>query len=417
MTPNAVEPPVPALAGVPRPPGAPGRSVRDLVTGAMVFAVVLLLATSLLNGPLTTAVGFSPPPTAGPTRGSGESPLAVAASSLSGGHGPNSGTRWGCTSAGYETARCAVVASPSRPNAANVSGWIPGPTGTGHPAGVGFLVYDAHDGYDLLMSEGSSSNSSAIFGSPPVYSIFENGGWSSLTVAGGPVYCAYAALAYDSSDQYVVYWGGFSCTSAGDTWTYHDGNWQNVSSLTSPPPLLGSSLSNDPSASGLLWFGGTGPTDQFGTNWTWTFSGGTWTNLSSTLSTTPTGEWWGSMAFDSTDGGVVLVAGSIHNHWETTYATWFFNGTWHAESAVPAPNTFGDLVPPALADDPHDGYLLLVPSWNGTNSSGLSYQYQGGNWTAGPPHLGLLEGLRPSMAYDGHRSADLLIEGPGPILP
>jgi hypothetical protein len=282
---------------------------------------------------------------------------------------------------------------------------------------VGFLVYDAHDGYDLLMSEGSSSNSSAIFGSPPVYSIFENGGWSSLTVAGGPVYCAYAALAYDSSDQYVVYWGGFSCTSAGDTWTYHDGNWQNVSSLTSPPPLLGSSLSNDPSASGLLWFGGTGPTDQFGTNWTWTFSGGTWTNLSSTLSTTPTGEWWGSMAFDSTDGGVVLVAGSIHNHWETTYATWFFNGTWHAESAVPAPNTFGDLVPPALADDPHDGYLLLVPSWNGTNSSGLSYQYQGGNWTAGPPHLGLLEGLRPSMAYDGHRSADLLIEGPGPILP
>jgi hypothetical protein len=381
------------------------------------FAVVLLLTLSLGLVPGTSLAGPPPPTNPGPMSLGHPSPIAAAAESLTAGLGPVSGTRWACSSSASESVRCTLPAPSSRPAVVNTSGWIPGPTGTGHPAGVGFLVYDARDGYDLLMSEESSGNSTALFGSPPVYSIFENGGWSSITVAAGPVYCAYASLAYDSSDQYVVYWGGLSCTSAGDTWIYHGGSWQNVSTTTRPPALLGSSLSDDPGASGLLWFGGTSAQAQFGTNWTWEFVAGNWTNVSSTLTTSPTAEWWGVMSYDSTDGGVVLVAGSVHNHWETTYATWFFNGSWHVEPAVPVPNTYADMVPPAIADDPPDGYVVLVPSWNGTNASGLSYQYQGGNWTPGPSHAGLVEGLRPSMVFDQHRSADLLIEGPGPILP
>ena len=182
--------------------------------------------------------------------------------------------------------------------------------------------------------------------------------------------------------------------------------------------LRGSSLSNDPSVLGLLWFGGCCSAGyNVGTNWTWKFVAGSWTNLSTGVTSLPTGEWDGSMAYDATDQGVLLVSGSTHASWTTTYTSWFFNGTWHPEPNAPVPNTGADSVAPALADDPSDGYVVLVPSWNGTNDSGISFHYSGGAWSAGRNRTGLVETLRPAMVFDGHRNADILLDGAGSSYP
>jgi hypothetical protein len=399
--------------------GAQHRFPRTRPTRSLLvpFAIVVLLTVSLWASTPSPAGRPGPSPVSS-VRTQAGNPLAAATASLTAGRGPNPGIRWDCSPSLSGAVRCSAPEPAAPSPASSGSGWFPVTTSGGLTAGVGFLVYDAQDSYDLLMAEGPSTNATAFEGTAAVYSIFEDGIWSSLSLSGGPLYCAFESLAYDSSDHEVVYWGGSTCTSAGDTWTYQGGVWQNVSTTPSPPALRGSSLSNDPSVLGLLWFGGCCSAGyNVGTNWTWKFVAGSWTNLSTGVTSLPTGEWDGSMAYDATDQGVLLVSGSTHASWTTTYTSWFFNGTWHPEPNAPVPNTGADSVAPALADDPSDGYVVLVPSWNGTNDSGISFHYSGGAWSAGRNHTGLVETLRPAMVFDGHRNADILLDGAGSSYP
>ncbi|MCI4355714.1 MAG: hypothetical protein L3K18_01035 [Thermoplasmata archaeon] len=285
-------------------------------------------------------------------------------------------------------------------------GWIAGPT----PPARGLLVYDAKDGYDLLMAEAPSSNPLAYYGGVASYFSYSNGTWSTLTLVGGPAFCGAGALAYDSSDQVVVFWGNALCRSAGDTWTYQGGAWTNVTGASAPPVAIGANVANDPSVLGLLYFGGCCANGTGG--WTWSYSARTWTNRSSSVSAEPTADSYGAMSYDSTDRGVVLVEGPTASSFSTSYHTWFFNGSWSAEPTAPVPSTNGRIAP-GLADDPTDHYVVLVPSWNGTvNRTGPSFHYANGTWSKGPLQTGLSESLYPALDYDPSAkvAGDLLLE-------
>jgi hypothetical protein len=376
----------------------------------VVVALLVMLTVSVWTGSLLPPVAGATPARHGVQPSVPPAPLDAAASSLRSGGGPARGITWSCPSSTAGTIRCSSPNLTPSPNLNNSSSWLPATAGPGVQPTIGFLVYDAKDGYDLLMYAGpiGSGNVSG----PALYDVFQNGIWSSVSLT-GPQYCYYASLTYDSSDRSVVYWAGYKCPSAGDTWTYQGGAWQNVTGASTPPSLYGYSLADDPGVSGLLWFGGACSTCNAGSNWTWKFVAGNWTNLSYTLTFRPSAEWWGSMSYDSRDGGVVLVSGLSYPVYVPTYTTWFFNGTWHAEPKVPIPVSSFSLLGPALADDPSGGYVLLVPSWNGTNTSGVSYQYTNGTWTAGALHKGLPESGNPLMVYDAGRAADILLDGGG----
>jgi hypothetical protein len=277
--------------------------------------------------------------------------------------------------------------------------------------GQGLLVYDARDGYDLVMELTATDNASEYYGGPALLLAFQNDTWSTVAVTNAPAFCIASQLAYDTTDGYVVYWGGAGCTSAGETWTYHGGSWQNVTSSTAPPAAAEGLLCNDPGVGGVLWLGQSSPSAG-----TWSFAAGNWTNLSIGAPVQATG---GAMTYDSADHGVLLVEGSTASSYWPSYLVWFFNGTWHAEPKVPSPwdGTKMLRAPPGLADDPKDGYVVAVPAWNNTNSSGVSFDYANGSWTNGTGHPGLAEGSLPAMAYDTGRSQVLLLDSGSYLTP
>jgi hypothetical protein len=93
-------------------------------------------------------------------------------------------------------------------------------------------------------------------------------------------------LTYDSTDGYLVLFGGFRTAGAkaspvpmNDTWVFNGTRWTQVSvGAPSPSARLYSATSDDPSLGGVVLFGGlssSGPA----LNDTWLFSAGTWTPL------------------------------------------------------------------------------------------------------------------------------------------
>jgi hypothetical protein len=110
---------------------------------------------------------------------------------------------------------------------------------------------------------------------------------------------------------------------------------------------------------------------------TWTYKGGNWTNITSSLPQSPTPRYYGVMAYDSADGYLVLIGGSTSNYIMSNQ-TWYFTGSdWVKATAIPWMNwRGGDLYGPEMAYDPSLGEVVLTGI-----DYGAIYGYHAGNWS------------------------------------
>jgi hypothetical protein len=222
-----------------------------------------------------------------------------------------------------------------------------------------------------------------------------------------------SAAAYDAHDSYVVVFGGFGAQGfERGTWRYEAGLWTNLT-----PPVLSSS--NSPSGryqvsmaydeadgyvvlfSGQGCYGGVHPCRD-----TWKFSGGIWTNISAAFTNstnTPPGRSGTAMAYDSTDGYVVMFGGAGDS--SVLQDTWkFLGGNWTnlTPRALDVSNSPSPRFYAAMADDPVDGYLVLFGG-SGCSGSGCgdSWSFSAGQWTLSSGSASM-PGPRygAAMAYD-----------------
>jgi Galactose oxidase, central domain len=212
-------------------------------------------------------------------------------------------------------------------------------------------------------------------------------GWAQATTS-GPSQRWGAAMAYDSTDHYLVLFGGCgstpnptdlaSCTSLlGDTWTFN-GVWSSLGVLSNGPSVrFGASVATGSTGSGVYLvdgFGSSGPVSQ-----EWEFASAAWTKLS--VVPPFSSRWGAAMDYDSLEGFLVLYGGFELNSSGGIVAlndTWVesLNGNWAAIGAPPyanSPEGFGSLV-----FDPNaggDGWNL---QFGGTNSA--DWQIFGTTW-------------------------------------
>ena len=168
------------------------------------------------------------------------------------------------------------VQAPGGYTWANVTG-IVGPTPS---ARLASMAWDGSDGYVLLFGWESFT------GYPTDTWTYLGGNWTNITasVTGTPPSPQnYAVMAFDPSTQKVVMVSSLHNT----TWTYHAKVWTNITSTAGPhpPTQIYGSLVADTTDGELLYFGGTlaygsSPYDHA----TWSFKNGVWTNISSTAS-------------------------------------------------------------------------------------------------------------------------------------
>lgn len=251
------------------------------------------------------------------------------------------------------------------------------------------LAYDPELGGVVCVGYGASGQESWLF---------KNGSWQILSpVVPMPPqpYFTGSPLVYDPAAGLLL------LVSVGYTWTFNGTAWANISSTASAGrlPFYGAVMTYDPGLSAVILYGGDGEPGYPEYNSTWSFSQGTWTNVTSSVGH-PGLEGAGlSLDYDPAAGGPLLVGAAT-----PTSATWILTGgvwTKLSPSASPpwrtnAPMTYDPLV----------GQEILYGGLQDTIYLNDTWTFSGGNWQQ--PSI-LEPGVPlPLMVYDPALGAVLL---------
>ncbi len=217
-------------------------------------------------------------------------------------------------------------------------------------------------------------------------------------------------MTYDPASSYVVLYGG---SSRADTWTFAEGRWTELSPSVFPSPRVWSNMVYDAKDGYVLLFGGQGSGSKktsIQLHDTWTFSSGTWTNITSSAGNPPPFSYGSSMAYDS-EAGYVVLFGGMHTGIFSNQTWTFSGGSWQnitSAAGTPPPCRFDA----SMSDDPAAGYVLLFGG-QGHEPSGCgaakkhpivvfddTWEFASGKWTPlspveSPPALWMA-----SMGYD-----------------
>jgi len=341
------------------------------------------------------------------------------------------------------------------------------------------MTYDAADAEVILfggeyhLPKGPGTNVSNVSYYSDTWA-FHGGAWHNITnILDSPPGRYYAMMTYDAVDGYVVLFGGdYAKEFLGDTWTFKGGAWTNITDGTpradTPNCRIDAGIAYDAAAGYIVMFGGTvkvGGVCQNGarnetSNETWSFSHGTWAELSPEAS--PPARWAESLVYDATTGSVVLFGGlgaldtSLADTWMFSRGNWtqirpvlyppgrfsagmvfdpstgnvlMFGGLSEPQRAAPILSDFwefssGDWVnltlipsPPPTSSmsftyDGKDGYVLL---FGGQNQSGGyvndTWRFVGGVWLLLTPPTSPSARSGASMVYDGDAGYVLLFGG------
>ncbi|MCI4346582.1 MAG: hypothetical protein L3K07_07530, partial [Thermoplasmata archaeon] len=288
----------------------------------------------------------------------------------------------------------------------------------------------ASDGYSVLFG-GSSPTGSSLGDTWAAGS----GGITLASQEQSPISVPYprfgASMAYDanSADGYVLLFGGCGSNSScafSDTWEYLAGKWTQVTasfctSLTiCPAGRYNASMAYDSSAQDIVLFGGYGSSGLLQD--TWTFTGGTgWVAVIGGPATThcsgttcPSSRFGAGLAYDAGGSTVVLFGGCgstcpLGDTWKFTGTAWTqLTPTCTPTSSCPVPKRYGA----AMATDPNANanYILMFGGrGTGTKVLGDSWSFVGGatpTWTLLTPATPPSARSGAAMIYD---STDALI--------
>jgi hypothetical protein len=210
-----------------------------------------------------------------------------------------------------------------------------------------------------------ASPSTAYWG--PIYSNSPSPAWSSS--GGGPTW----RFVYDAAAGYDVLLKAPTARGAPDeTWTFSDGSWVNITATAGIEPPVGDMVYN-PTSHAI---------DLYTSNGTWSFAGAAWSFSATGALPQPNGNsgTWFSLAYDLANNYMVLFGGSVNYDCcgipaVATNDTWILqSGSWTnitpTLSLSPPATTAGETY---MTYDPMLGAVLLTGP--GT------WEFENGSWT------------------------------------
>jgi Galactose oxidase, central domain len=239
------------------------------------------------------------------------------------------------------------------------------------PAGTYlYMTYDAKDGYVVL-------NDNSLTWT------FTGGAWTGLSPHHFPSERVGATMTFDAKDGYVLFFGGYNQSGyLTDTWKFVAGAWSKIATTSTPPGRAYAGMTYDMADGYVVLFGGchTTPPCSSGNflGDTWTYSGGTWTQIHPT--THPAARGGFMMTYDSGTGSVILFGGCNSTYCTAPFSdTWsFVGGQWSLVTVThhPSPRLFA-----VGAYDVKSNYLVLFGGENHTTAYNDTWEYTAGSWS------------------------------------
>ncbi|HEY6239034.1 MAG TPA: hypothetical protein VIZ68_07620, partial [Thermoplasmata archaeon] len=283
------------------------------------------------------------------------------------------------------------------------------------------MAYDPTDGY-LLLFGGYGNASTTPDGDTWSYA---NGHWAQLSPTSSPSARYASMMAWDAQDGYMVLFGGYDSSTAtayNDTWTFVGGQWAPLNPVTSPPTRWRGSMANDPVDGYVVLFGGTDSTTLKLYKDTWSFSAGAWTDLTSTVTGNPPVKLRQEMVWDSADqyivmfGGCTSVACTGSGTGQTDTLT-YVNKTWTLLSPAIKPS---GRAYEGITYDVSQGYVLMFGgvAYATNTATHDTWEFLNGTWTDLSSQFSTYPVTRSfeSLAYDGHDGYSLLFGGQNPAI-
>jgi hypothetical protein len=214
---------------------------------------------------------------------------------------------------------------------------------------------------------------------------WDGSSWTLVTQASAPGGRYNPALAYDTTRQRIVLFGGQGADSQplGDTWTWDGTTWTQMAPTSAPSPRAGALVAWDNATQNIVLFGGCCAGDGSELSDTWTWDGATWT-LQAPATVPPASE-TASLAYDAARQKVVLFGGCCG-----ASGTWTWDGTNWTQKATTATPTLGGQM---AYDDAAQTIVLL-------QTDGSIWTWDGSTWS--PVSTGVAPAGRnqAGMAYD-----------------
>ncbi len=239
----------------------------------------------------------------------------------------------------------------------NVTNPTDSPPGLQYPS----CAYDAAPGAGYVLMFGGAESEGPTHTGASYLTIhssnqtweFSGGRWTNVTnySAAHPSARFGASMVYDDVDGYVLLYGGAvngtstangsctprECPHLNDTWKFSGGRWTNISASAStngtPPGRWEAGIANDTAAGAVVIFGGqaNGYKSYNATgNYTWEFSGGTWKNVTGSLSLSPETRFGEAMGYDPSTRSILMFSGLNCTRsailWPQTWT--FRGGSW-----------------------------------------------------------------------------------------
>lgn len=234
-----------------------------------------------------------------------------------------------------------------------------------------------------------------------------------------------ALFGYDPIIQGAMLIGGIAAsnqlTPLLDAWEYHGGSWTNLTSrMSTLPPTEGGLMTYDARDGYFVVFGGRPVGASQDTNGTYALDGTNWTNLSGLVpgAPPPASSSTAEMAFDAAMQAVVLVEYTrIPTSTGGDALTWTYaNGTWTNITATSGAPDIG-VMAGDLAFDERDGYLLQFGGYK-LSPSGTevlenhTWTFANDSWReANSTGLAPTPRLAASMDYDPQLGGLILVGG------
>jgi len=230
------------------------------------------------------------------------------------------------------------------------------------------------------------------------------------------------AMAYDTSHGQVLMYGGASNGFAGfykDTWVWDGTNWTQKFPSNSPGAMVWHAMAYDGSQGRVVLFGGEGVGGGgcflVACAETWVWDGANWTDVCAAFMgcTVPTPRFWHSLTYDSFRNQVVLFGGRTQSGVYLS-DTWVWDGTnWTQTASAPESRVLH-----GAAYDGHvkklvvfGGLTLISPPDPAADYSNETWVWDGSSWVQDFSSLSPSPRSQPAIAYDVIRHQTLLFGG------